>query len=507
MFSSFRTLTVAALIAAGFAVLLASIRISNSFSMDEPLQLITSGAEWESIFALWKVLQEDALYNDRLLFPYYAVVYNWLYYFSYAAFADAIMDLFSLADPWLPSIARWFSIIAILTGIVSAFLAFRRLFPDRTTYSLFCLAAAIYLMTGPLVGWWVFTIRSDLWAFTAEIIAATLFLSTYPKNRWRSVLYLVIACYVAWSFKQINVYSIGAAGLLVLVRRDFPVLIGLTLTMLGAWTVTFWVGSDIYRESILFSDFTIVFDPWRGVRNLSNFSVKTLPILCLIAPTLYLAFRDRSVRKKLWQNDSFVFSVSGFMIGCLIAVPASFQTGAAENYFFTWSFYLLLIALTALSVLIQCSDRTPRAVLLGGTAGNVLASLAILATLTGYVGVTDVSYIHRLNTAWAACLADAPRPIVSNQSYLGLPWMTPGNIPFVISFQYDKERLAGKPFEYGGIGGLIAENRINTVALLAGVTPTSYDGASLAAFGAPEKVCEGMYIFTRKESTQGATPR
>jgi hypothetical protein len=124
--------------------------------------------------------------------------------------------------------------------------------------------------------------------------------------------------------------------------------------------------------------------------------------------------------------------------------------------------------------------------------------VVIGSVLLGYNGVTDVRGKHVERMAHKRCMDNLPKPFFSNYSYYGLPWMTPGNEPFVFSFQYITERQAGKIFEKGGIGGLITSGRFKALALVQRPPPKTFDGASFDDFVYRPDLCAEMSILLRK---------
>jgi len=159
---SFRHLTVISVVGAIFCLALLALRISNAVDYDQALQLVTSGAEWESMFAIWKGINDQTLFTDRLKIPFNAVVYNWLFYQSYAAFTGGILSFLNLGDEWLPTVSRHFTLIGIATASVAATTTFLGFFNKHDRWAkAFCVASAAYIATGPLIGWWAFTSRAE----------------------------------------------------------------------------------------------------------------------------------------------------------------------------------------------------------------------------------------------------------------------------------------------------------------------------------------------------------
>lgn len=496
---SFKNLTLISILGAILCFALMALRVSNTLDFDQALQLITSGAEWESMFPIWKVINGQALYTDRLKIPYNAVVYNWLFYQSYAAFTGGILNFLSLGDEWLPTVGRHFTLVGIATEIVAAYTIFLRLFEDKNGWTKpFCLAFAIYLATGPLIGWWAFTIRADVWALTFEIIAIACFLKYYPSRRIAAVLLLAVFCYLAWSFKQINVYAVGGAGLFLLLRRDWAALVTLIGAMISLWGATLVFGGGQYVENILFTDFTIIFSFAHGIYTLSNLAAKTLPSVAMLVALLGAFAISSESRRVLLGDDTVLLAVCGLFVASLLALPASFQTGAADNYYFSLSFFMGLAAIAGIAALTRENATSASAVRMATAVGWGAFVVVIGSVFLGYNGVTDVRNQHVERMAHKRCMDNLPKPFFSNYSYYGLPWMTPGNEPFVFSFQYPKERQAGKKFEKGGLGGLIMSGRFKALAFVQRPPPKTFDGASLADFVYRPDLCAEMSILLRK---------
>jgi len=496
---SFKHLTLISILGAVLGLALMALRVSNTLDFDQALQLITSGAEWESMYPIWKVINGQVLYTDRLKIPYNAVVYNWLFYQSYAAFTGSILNFFSLGDEWLPTVGRHFTLIGIATGIVAAFTIFLRLFETKKGWTkTFCLAFATYIATGPLIGWWTFTIRADIWALTFEMIAIACFLKYYPSRRIKAVLLLAAFCYLAWSFKQINVYAVGGAGLFLLLRRDLPALATLIGAIVSLWGATLVLGGGQYIENILFTDFTIIFSIGHGIFTLTNLAIKTLPSLVILVALLGASIISPDSRRILLRDDTVLLAVCGLFVASLLAIPASFQTGAAENYYFTLSFFMGLAAVAGIAVLTRENASSLGPIRMVSAVGWGAFVVVICSVFVGYKGVTDVRSQHIERMAHKRCLDNLPKPFFANYPYYGLPWMTPGNEPFVFSFQYLKERQAGKNFEKGGLGGLITSGRFKALALVQRPPPKTFDGASFEDFVYRPDLCAEMSILLRK---------
>jgi len=497
MSHSIRIVSIFSLVGMLLGVALMLVRISNTLDFNEALQLVTSGAEWESMFAVWKVINGQQLYNDRLDIPYNAVVYNWLFYNAYAAFTGVSLHLLALGDEWLPTIGRFFTLVAVASGSSGAYLVFSQLFKNANIWTrIYCFAFAVYLTTGPLIGWWAFTLRADIWAMALEIIAVAVFLRHYRSRPIVTVLMVALICYAAWSFKQINIFAIGATGLFLLLRQDWKSLFILSVATLFLWAATLLIGGAPYREAILFSDFTIVFAMSKGMFNLTSLASKTSPSLVLLGVLGVTFILSSESRRKFIDDDALVLACCGILIALLIAVPASFQTGAADNYYFSLSFFMALAAVAGSAILTR-DGSFPKFTGYASIFGWTIHMFAIVLVLGGYQGVTDLRKQHVDHMAGKQCLDKLPRPLFTNDSYYTLPWMTPGNEPFPISFQYLVERAAGKDFKHGGIGGLIGQGYFKALAFIGQTPPPTYDGANLKNYAHRPDQCDTMAVMLK----------
>ncbi len=492
-----RIFTGLAIFGAVMSLSLFGVRAVSVISFSEPMQVHTTGDEFTNFFYIWKYVQGLPVYNNRFDSPYSATVYNWLFYYSYGIFTKVILGIFSLKDAWLPTVSRFFTLMAIVSSVVASYVAFVRASraQDRTD-KVMCLAFAVFLMFGPLIGFWALTVRADFWAMFFEIIGTVLFLSHYPRRRFSAVIFLIIAVYLAWSFKQGNVFSAGGAGLLLLVRRDWKPLLLLVTVLPAAWGITFLVGDSLWAHVILMSDYPFFFSVERMLRNIANFGVKTGPILLFLAGLAAVVIKSRGRMVMLWRNDTFVLGAGAALLATVVSIPASAQHGGAENYFFTISYFLCLMMMASLPILRMEGGSALKIPVLAGSVGWVTLSAAVILVLTGFTGVTSVRSQHDNYMAMKRCADTLPRPLFFNNPFMGLPWMTPGNTPYVFSYVYYAERAMGRKFQYGGFGGLIAKGKF--AAIVNSSRQKKIDGATLDHYSLVKRPqCSGLYVYMR----------
>lgn len=488
----------AALLGATLSLILFGLRAASAISFAEPLQLHPTGDEFTNVFNIWKAMNGQAVYTSRFQIPYSASVYNWLFFYVYASIGNVVMPVLGLTDAWLPTVGRFVTLAAIAAGTAVAYTAFARAAQARdATLKTIAAAFAVFLMIGPLIGFWSLTVRADLWAMTLEMAGAAAFLALYPRRRFIAVLSLAIAVYAAWSFKQGNVFAAGGAGLLLLLRRDWTPLLLLCLALPGAWAATLTLGDPAWVHTVLLRDWPLFFQWPRLARNLANFAVKTGPLLFFLPAVAVVASRSADFRRRLWHNDAFIFAAGASIAALAMSVPAAAQHGGGENYFFTLAFFLGLMVMSSFPVLAATAPATLRAPLIAGVGGWLTLCAAVGTVLLGLTGVIDLRPQHRHYMALKRCADSLPRPLFIDNPYMGLPWMTPGNTPWVRSYIYYEERALGRAFERGGIGGLIAEGAF--VAIVAAPGSSQIDGTALSGYvRTPAPECTEMDVFLRK---------
>lgn len=497
----------AALAGALLCLVLMAVRTASVFSFAEPLQLITSGDEQASLFAIWKKANGLPVYTDRFQAPFNAAFFNWLFYESYGAFARAMLGVGALGDAWLPTAARLFTALGALGVGLAAYGAFVVAADSRTrSLRALALAFAVYVAAGPLVGFWALTARPDVWALAFEAAAAAAFLALYDRSRMKAVLALAALSYAAWAFKQSSVFAAGAAGLFLLLRREWRPLVLLAAALAAAWSLTFALGGREYAKTILFADVPLSYAWHRMARNLANFAVKSGPSLLLVAALAMAVLGSRARIGAMARDDGVAFALAGAVVAAVVAITSSSHTGGSENYFFVLSFYLALLGLAGLGVAARQGGLAFERIAAAPAVGWATLIVAVALVLAGVTGVTDVRGQHAHYAAMKRCLDTLPRPLYVDDSYLALPWMTPGTEPFVLSYTYAADRALGRPFERDGIGGMIRTRHFAALAVPGAAPPATLDGAPLHGYISVPGACQGMSVFLRDAGGLPARP-
>ena len=483
-----------ALIGAGFCILLLALRIHGSISFLLPLQLITSGDEQSSLLAMWKVVYGQPVYHDRFQIPYDSILYNWLFYVFYGTIIKIELALFSLGDAWIPTLGRMITLSAVAAIVFIAYRSFLRALDRRVDeFRMLAAAFAIYVAAGPLIGFWAVTVRPDILAFAFDAASAAVFLAFYPRRRWTALLLFVGFSYLSWSCKQSNVYSMGAAGLFLLIRRQWVMAAALAAGMTAAFAVTLGVGSPTYVGNMLFSGYPLEFIASHGLDILKNWLSKTSPslVLCVVV----IVMTRRQLWSDLWRDDTILFSALGVLMTGILAGVASIQSGSGENYYFMCTFYMAIFGIAMVGRAVPQS-RLPM-VLIVNTVGWISLIAAIMFPLSGKAGVVDVRDHARIYDKIPACLVGLPHPMFSDSTILSMPWITGNLDPFVLSYTYQKERAMGKIFAENGVGGLINKGYFPVLILSQNTDSPEYDGASLAAYRVDTSRCSPFVVYER----------
>lgn len=479
-----------------------AVRIIANVSMFEPLQLQTSGFEQESIFAIWKYINDRAVYTFTIEIPYTFSNFNWLYYTFYGALAGGALDLIGLGDAWLPTVTRLITVLGAIIGVFVAYKIMRDLSEDDAEHhpDILAMGLAVLVFFGPLAGFWTITTRPDIWTTVIEATLILGFVQIYPASVVKAALWALVLGYAAWAFKTVDITAAGGVGLFLLWRRDWLAAAILAFGTLGMWTLTYWLGTDAYQFSMLGAHQEIAFAIHQGTRNLANFGIKMLPILLPAVLMVWLVLRTRALRLRLAEDWQLQFLLIAALCSLSVSVLGSFKVGGAENYFFTPSMILALLVhkvWTSVRDESLISDISAKVLTIGFVLGWILTGTATASVIAGMNGVVSQRPMHDRVTQMQPCLAELPQPIFANDMNLSLPWITPSGENFLLSFYYHSDRAAGRSFEAGGIGGLIENGYFNTLVFEKPLV--KFDGASLDKYILQSTTCGGWSVYHKTD--------
>ncbi|MBI2470448.1 MAG: hypothetical protein HYV59_04300 [Planctomycetes bacterium] len=498
-FYSFRNLSIVSLISTSVCVLLMFIRVWHAFSFFEPLQLTTSGWEEEDLYAMWKYIKGMGIYTDRYSVPYAASVYNWLFYQSYGFIIKNIISLFSLNTSWIPTIGRFFTLAGALFGVFICYASFIQLSEVKNrTMSTLAFSFSLLTFLGPLVGFWAFTVRPDVWSFVFEVTGIFFFWKYYSRNKIKAIFFAAIALYCSWAFKQSGFLTVVAILVFLIIKKDFKAFFMFSLLMIIFYFATFLLGDKEYVDTILYHgerEFSINL----AIRNILKATSKSSPaIISLISSIVFIIF-CKGLKRGIIKNDNVLFAAILFFTTIVIVFPASAMEGAADNYCFMVLYASSLLAITLVSEIsgdtLSAKDGGLRVCIGFMIFGWIANVISIMMVFMGYQGVISVYPQHIDMVKKQKCIENLPKPLFVDNMYLSLPWMNPSEPYVFTNWFYRKERELGISFNDGGIGGLIKKGHYRT--LLFSNDLKTFDGAELSEYKILPEKCEGFYVYIK----------
>jgi len=320
-----------------------------------------------------------------------------------------------------------------------------------------------------------------------------------------SICLFWLFAYLAWGFKQIFVFSTGTVGLFLLLRRDWKMLGVLIVLSVLAWGATLAFGTSQYVKNIAtFGGVTVSLSWPQLFRNLGNAGIKFLPLLLGLAGVAAAMVRSNRLRDFVGNAVSsittktpdthFGLALLGSIVTSVLVIPASAKLGAAENYYFLFSFFLSLLFLFALAKVAE-TGAWPTTVSLPLSIGWLLHGLAICLVLGGVTGVLSTRPQHVSMSSVSKCLIEKnlPDPVFIASPYLSLPWMVPAEQHFVVQTNYRWDKPGGVEMEGGGIGGLIDQGYFATIV----IPGDTFDGSDLRRYRLRDDKCGTFNIFER----------
>lgn len=440
----------------------------------DPGVALTSGCEEESLHSVWRAAKGLPVYTDPYRPPFSAAYFNWLFYRAYAGFVDRIGGL--------PADGRLLTMAFALAGAAGLYFLLARILPETRLVAA-GLSALVWL--GPLMGWWAHTVRPDTGALFFETAAVGLVLVCHRRHPLAAALAAGALFYAAWAFKQTFFLGLGTALLFLLVRRQWRAAFLLAGLSVAGWVATFALLGAEYRTIFQGTALGSAFALGLGLDNLRDMAVKSLPSILLVLTGTFGRQLSAPATTAL-ATDARLLGGLGLLVTLPLVFVASCKLGAASNYYLP---VLTMLTLYAAGHLAGRSASIP--VLIAFAVATTLQLLPLLHLR----GRLDLEQQNReLAAVWPRWRPE-PEPRYSHLRSLNLPWLNPDSPPFVLAYNYGHDRNAGRPFEAGGVGGLIEAGFFRSLLLPAG-TDASYDGGSLRHYRRGETF-NGLTIFRR----------
>lgn len=443
-------------------VVVFAMRVLGNTGFGEPMIILTSGFEEESLFAVWKLINGQDVYADPHNIPFAASYFNWLFYYYYGAIVGGLQYILGFSDSWIPQAGRYLSFFGALWG---AFMAGRivQQITGHKKLSLFAVSAIVSYFLGYLVGFWMFTVRPDIWA-TAFVMTAFYFFIRYVKeDKFALLLLASILFYVAWGFKHNYAGVAVGCGLFLLFRKKY-----LHAVILGAIPVvlvlcTYFFGSDDYKYLILESQLGQGFVLRIGMYNLKMAIVKTLNVTAtavfIILITLFA--HKGATFKKIFKDDIALLLTLCGAFSFVLFFTAAMKAGSADNYFFTTLSVFALIAIYGVHRLQGRNKMLVQAVY--GLFSIAYIGLGALI-ITGKQGVTSLEEMsHKYKDIKEVVTASETPVYVENSNNANLPWLNPSETNFVVATTYYILRRDLSSLEEGGMEGLMDKGYFKTI--------------------------------------------
>lgn len=446
-------------VTAVLCLLYLAVRASESIRFAAPPLAWTTGCEEEALFSLWKLLHGDAVYADTLRIPFAASYFNWLFYQVNGGVLKVALPLLGGAAEQIPNVAR-LTALAFQVAAVPVWIAIGRAagyLPRSWTWQ--ALTAAVCALFPLAFSLWTITCRPDTGALFLEL-CGVFFALRYLQGRRRLALVLsLLLFYGAWSFRQTNVSGVTALCLCLMARRDWRGLglaVGLTWT---AYAVTLAVGGADYVYALCFSQRHMGLSPALGIRNGLTAALRA-PFFGVLPVLLAGALpRLRSGAGERGSGVPFIPLFCG--VSLAFAALTSMKNGAYVNY------YLPPAAAAALLVVGSVRQASRAGLLALAASAGLLAAqcAAIVLALAGWCGhpglLDDQPRAALVRQELARC---AP-PVLVNRAAYNLPWIQPHPPHFVVAAAYADDARAGRPFEQGGVAGLVRRGYFGTVVV------------------------------------------
>jgi hypothetical protein len=391
------------------------------FSLD--YEVLTSGCEEESLYAVWKYVYNLDLYQPNSKFPFTSSYFNANFYFFYGEICKFFILHLKINHSSLPIITRLISVAFTLGILMITYKLFR--INNSKNESAFI---AIILVLNPYLGFWSITCRPDIGATFFSIWALYNFQKFNYKINYTVILLLVLA----WSFKQSFIFTALYIFLFHGIKNiNFIKIVIFTLLIVSTIATSIYFYGNNYIDSIFLGQKNQGLDFHAGLKNLLLFFIKASPLIII------------TVVLKTWKNYSLLLStifILTFILTC--------KDGASDNYYL--EFYFIIIAIISTNKKGQLEPYNFYLI------PQIFILLALLLGIKG--NLKPEKFIdHELTSLFNG---RGEKSAVLNHPALNLPWIIHGpieNIYHVKSFTYDIDFSKSK-FDYGGIYGTLNNN-------------------------------------------------
>ncbi len=457
-------------------------------SAHAPGTAATSGFEWESLFAVFREVHGAPVFTNPAYSPFCSSYFNWLFYLSNGIVAKPLVAIFG--DTAIPFAGRLFNFAGSIAGVFALGLLWEALRRDsQRTPRVVGWMLALFWGTGPLIGWWAFTLRPDVWAAALEAYGLVwIAMRRTSRFGWRA-LPAALAFFCAWSFKQTAVSGVVAATLFLLLEKDLRALMALVFGYTFAILLVFDLASPGYLAAFADLVSNNRYDSGVFHANLAGFLAKTAPLLVGVACwSLPVMRRDSAPPAPGAAHRVLRLGAIATVVSVILTLILTSKVGASTNYYFPVATALTLLAFG----LIALRPPSTLSLVASGTTALVIAG----ALIFGKAGSVSMAPQLRNLDARLSVFNRLEQPRWSSDPRLDLPWINLHSPTYILAYNYETDRTAGLSFERGGIGGVIERGELKSLMLPAG-TGDTFDGHSLRRYRRVATLA-GLSVFVLK---------
>jgi hypothetical protein len=468
-------------------------------------------------YGMWKVRHGYPLYEWPTQKYFALTLYNFLFYWSYAAVFSALR----VADESTIVAGRYLTAVYAVGGAAALYVAARQARPVPRSFRLPLLALVVCAWFGPVLpGWWTLAVRPDVAGVALAAAAVVLAQRGFATEHRRWLIAASLAFWLAWSFKQSHIALFAATCVyVVLWRRSIVEALALVVPFAVGVATALAIGGAVYRANILDAAPVNGFIPWLAVYwyrtvlfpNLLPWGVSLAALWAIVRARPRSLDAVPQISARLFGADlvyPLVCAIVAFPVGAmLLTTPGSAPNHVLEFNVAAW----LVCASVGASLWPALSRRSAIAATLMQLPMAVFR-VALLANddgLTARVLQTTprrVATLHlmtddeRLDRAYLAPIFESlPKPVYTDKQAFALPWRSTGNrYPAVIidHVWYDTARAKGVVPR--GVEGLFADQYF-AAAVLADSSPLVAD-ARRAGYRLTQTLPQSqgvVYVFVR----------
>lgn len=390
--------------------------------------VFTSGCEEESLFAVWKWMNKQAIYGNAFEPPFAQSYFNWLFYWVYGAFSSATLSIAKLDSLALPVITRC---LTLALTVISMLVVYQLLSPLSFSRRI---AGSAIIAFNPLIGFWGVTARPDVGALVCGLVGVWCIGKSERSHSSAWIGMAFLAFYCSWAFKQTYMAAFAATVLhFCLARRWQPALWlgGATMLAIG---LTFMFGTPEYRYAAIWSQSHVALLASVAEHNVGRAILKAPLFLFGLMSVIVCIRRDRANLLALWA-----------IISIPLMLVASAKVGASDNYFFEPA------AICSILFLLEGRHVTAASV------AQIASPVLIVAGLAGVLFVKPEPELALLKSD----LAKMNGSVLVTENWGNLPWFQERPPHFVLATTYLADRALGKTFAFGGVEGMVQSGRID----------------------------------------------